>query len=87
MTKRYQESAEQKAKRRAREVIKRRRRRARKRAALAAERAKQAGSIHSKTSAAYRQIHFGVAPEMTKSELRNVLAQAVRNTVAMGARA
>jgi GcrA cell cycle regulator len=36
----------------------------------------------SKTSAAYRSCKFGLVQEMTKSQLREMLAQAVRNTAA-----
>ena len=67
--------------RRARDRLKK----ARKRAPLKAERAKTSAR-GSKTSAAYRMIRFGRPPEMTKAEMRAVIAQAVRNTQAMVSR-
>ena len=74
------ETPEQKRKRRARENA----RKKRKRDAKRAERLAANPARGSKTSAAYRQIRFGIVPEMTKSELRAVLTQAVINTAAMG---
>jgi hypothetical protein len=38
----------------------------------------------SKTSAAYRMITYGRAPEMTKAQMREEIARALRNTQAMG---
>lgn len=79
--KRSPETPAQKLKRRARENVRRKRKRDR----LRAERLAANPAKGSRTSAVYRKITFGVAPQMTKSELRNVLAEAVRNTAAMGA--
>lgn len=67
---------------RARDREKKRRRRERKRADRAG--AVLSTRTGSKTSKAYRQIMFGVAPEKSKAELRAELAQAVRNTAAQG---
>lgn len=63
--------------RRARDRIKRRKWRAARKAEKMAALVK---TDCSKTSAAYRQIRFGIAPEMTKGEMRAMLAEAVRNT-------
>lgn len=65
-----------KERRRERDRLKKRRKAAR----LKAERLKALNQAVSKTSAAYRQIRFGVVPERTKSELRAELARAIMNT-------
>lgn len=43
---------------------------------------KASGTTVSKTSPAYRNIHFGRAPEMTKAQMRAELTAAVMNTAA-----
>jgi hypothetical protein len=65
-----------KERRRERDRLKKQRRRARRKAD------KIQALTFSKTSAAYRR-QLGRAPEMTKSELRSVIAAAARNTQAM----
>ncbi len=64
--------------RRARERIKKARKRAKSRSA------KLGALMFSKTSPAYRR-QLPALPEMTKSELRAMIAQAVRNTAEMAA--
>jgi hypothetical protein len=73
------------------EAIERRRERdrlkkQRKRAKLKAERARALAASSaqiSKTSATYREIRFGKAPEMSKAQMRAEIARAVENTRAM----
>ena len=66
------------ARRRARDKLKKRRKRGKLKAAKAKRRA-----LGSKTSAQYRQIMFGVAPEMSKAAMRAEITTALLNTAAL----